>query len=83
MCDGLPSHRRNRKLPEVNLVGETVNVKRTENEALGKHQLSAAASSISADIARVTRLNRLYVALCMISCVGLFGLLVVRLFLFK
>jgi len=58
-------------------------VKGAQNEAFEKHHPSAAVILTSRDIARMTRLNRVYVALCMIACVSVLGLLLARLFLLK
>jgi len=64
-------------------MGDGVTVERTENEAFKKHHPSAAVSLISRDIARMTKFNRVYVALCMIACVSVLGLLLARLLLLK
>jgi len=64
-------------------VSEAGTVKGTGNEAFSEHQLSASVSLISRDIARMTKLNRIYVAFCTISCVTVFGLLLARMFLLK
>jgi len=60
-----------------------VSVKKIEEETSDKHHSSAAISLISTDIARRTRLSRVYVALCMIACVSVLGLLLARIFFLK
>jgi hypothetical protein len=63
--------------------GEEVGVKKVEEEASDKHHSSAIISLISTDIARSTRLGRAYVAVCVIACVSVLGLLLVRIFFLK
>ena len=60
-----------------------MSVKKMEEETSDKHHSSDAINLISTDIARRTRLSRLYVALCMIACVAVLGLLLARILLLK
>ncbi len=54
-----------------------------EEETSDKHYSSDAIDLISRDIARRTRLSRLYVALCMTACVTVLGLLLASILLLK
>jgi len=55
----------------------------TENEPINMHHRSVAIDRMSRDITATIKLNRMYVLVCMVSCLGLLGLLVARIFLFK
>lgn len=67
----------------ANGMSEAVTIKENVSDAVDNHHSSTAIDLISRDIARMTRLNRAYVALCMIACVTVLGLLLARMFLLK
>jgi len=64
-------------------MSEAVTVKGTENEGFYKHQPSVVLGLIAGDIAWMTKLNRMYVAVCTISCLSVLGLALARMFLLK
>jgi len=82
---GQPNQRKGetRGFPMVYSTSSTATMKVRQNRAVDAPPRSSVVGQILRDVARTTKLNRAYVAICTVSCVSVLALLLARMFLVK